>query len=99
MSRGLGRIERLILESLQRKDSHEVLGVWDLAYMVHNGIDCFARTIDDPQPEKPPYAVYQSVCRAARKLEKKGIIRGRKRLGWESRHENMPWSKCISLSV
>lgn len=99
MSKGLGKVERLILESLQRMDSHEILGVWDLAYMVHNGIDCFDRTFNDPQPEKPPYVVYQSVCRAVRKLEQKGIIRGRKRLGWESRQDNMPWSKCISLSV
>ena len=100
MSKGLGKVERLVLEALKGQDSHRVLSVGDLAYMVHWGIDCF-QTSDGP-PSSPPYAVYQSVCRAVRSLERKGLIKWKKRNAYPDRRHygkrgGSSWSKVIEL--
>jgi len=100
MSKRLGRIEKLVLEALKReKDNHIPPDVMTLAYIVHNGLDCLR---DSDLADEPPRAVYQSVCRAVRNLERKGLVRcGKRRCsymdGLNSSRGGVSWNKVIQL--
>ena len=100
MSKGLGRIERLVLDALERESGNRIpLDVVTLAYMVHNGLDCW---ITSDLVDKPPYAVYQSVCRAVRNLERKGLVRcGKTQCSFMDRYNfscgGVSWRKVIRL--
>lgn len=74
MSKGLGKVERIVLEALKRRgDSRVPLTVQDIACQVYYGFDCFAGA--ELCPCNPPNAVYQAICRAVRSLEGKGLVK------------------------
>lgn len=73
MSKGLGRVEKIVLEALKRcGDSHVPLTVGAVTCQVYYGFDCFAGA--ELCPCNPPNAVYQTVARAVRSLERKGLV-------------------------
>jgi len=100
MSKGLGRIEKLVLEALKReKDNRIPPDVMTIAYMVHNGLDCWI-VLDSV--DEPPHAVYQSVCRVVRNLERKGLVRcGEMQCSFMDRYNSscggVSWRKVIQL--
>jgi len=81
LSKGLGKVEKKVLEALEMHTGERQLGlpVLKVAIQVHNGLDCYNR---DESLEYPPDSVYQSVCRAVRSLERKGLIQAGKRGIW-----------------
>ena len=64
MSRGLGKIERLVLAALESQDEHRVETVWDLVPFFKAG-----------SQYRYSQSAYQSVCRAVRSLERKGFVK------------------------
>lgn len=74
MSKGLGKVERIVLEALKRRDdSYVSLTVGTVACQAYYGFDCFAGA--ELCPCNPPNAVYQAVARAVRSLERKGLVK------------------------
>jgi hypothetical protein len=77
MSQGLGKVEAFVLEALNRYRppvgwTGSALEVTRIAYQFVNGFDS-ALVI------RPSASVYQSVCRAVRSLERKGLVESVKR--------------------
>lgn len=71
MSKGLGRVERAILEYLENTYDHSDFCVENIAYAVRDilrggGGEC---------EEELPFTLYVSVCRAVRNLEKKRFVK------------------------
>ena len=99
MGRGLGKIQRTILDILSTKGDEYLeddidgfmvrirgwLSVGSVAYMVLYGLDCFERTDGVINPT-PPESQMQPIWRAIRTLEKRGIIESRPLpLTWRTR--------------
>lgn len=99
MGRGLGKIQRTILEILRTKGDayledavdgrYERVRGWqsvgNLIYMVLYGLDCFERTDGVIHPT-PPESQMQPIWRAIRTLEKRGVIESRSfDLTWKTR--------------
>jgi len=69
MSRGLGHVQRLVLEALQQHTASVDLET--LAYLVAGQID----DLHQPRPdEPPPPATYKAVARAVASLERRGLV-------------------------
>ena len=76
MSRGLGRIQKIILENLEEKKG-DWIDVSSIIYQIVNGIDCFKGGCRNDEIIKPTESEKQSVWRAVRRLEKLGYIESR----------------------
>jgi hypothetical protein len=71
MSRGLGNVQRQVLEALQQHTGSVDLET--LAYLVAGLID----DLGQPCPtEPPPAATYKAVARAVAGLERRGLVTG-----------------------
>jgi len=70
MSKGLGKLERQVLELVKSRKSRwnaypgQGLGVVEVAWLIR---------------DNPPSSLYQSVCRSVRSLERKHLIKAVKR--------------------
>lgn len=101
MSRGLGKVESFVLEAIADKGG-KVPGIGELALKWVYGMDVF-RTDRNLGGQEPSRAVYQSICRAVRSLERKGyVISEKKGLGERERlsfgqRGGESWRKDISL--
>ncbi len=74
MSKGLGKVERIVLEALKRHSNSRVpLTVGGIACQAYYGFDCFNSA--ELCPCNPPNALYQAVARSVRSLERKGLVK------------------------
>lgn len=73
MGRGLGKIQQKVLEAL-RQDDREWLSVWCVTHIVYNGYENFKK---DQYDVTLTESKKQSVWRAVRTLEGRGLIESR----------------------
>ena len=79
MGRGLGKLQRKILEVLANEKGEEWYDIGSLAFQVFDsihGVDCFR--VSGYNPEKPTEVQMQSFWRAIRSLEERGLLRSKK---------------------
>ena len=101
MSKGFGKIQQKIIEILKyerEKDHKEWYDIGSLSYQVIYGIECWHRDLRENEPNN---SIKQSIYRAVRTLEKKGVIeskiKGRDlRINWRKKGGAMK-SKYIKL--
>jgi hypothetical protein len=71
MSRGLGHVQRQVLEALQQHSGS--IDLETLAYLVAGLID----DLGQPCPvDPPPATIYKAVARAVAGLERRGLVTG-----------------------
>jgi hypothetical protein len=111
MSRGLGKIERKIIEALKEREKEAEKKGWDkwtflgnLAYDVFDGelIDvCMSNpfsTGDVIIGEEPTRAQYVSVWRAVKSLERKGVVQTKREIaGFMERNTGHEWGGVSCL--
>lgn len=79
MGRGPGKLQRKIVEILKNEKPEDWYDVGSLAFQVFDpihGANCFR--VSGYNPEKPSESQMQSLWRAIRLLEKRGLLRSRK---------------------
>lgn len=110
MGRGLGEIQKKIIEILKherKKYAREWYDIINVAWLVHNGLYCFESLDGHHIPEEPPESVKQSVWRAVRSLEKRGLIKTKIEIAswrqyWNKkgdRYGGSRWHKKVKLIV
>jgi len=104
MSKGFGKIQQKIIEILKykrEKDHKEWYDISSLSYQVVYGIDCWDKDIYLSNPNN---SIKQSIYRAIRTLEKKGVIKSKivgrdMRINWRKKGGAMKRKDIKILSV